>query len=188
MSNEGNNKQEEKKQGSNKITIGIILALIVLIILLLLRGCGLGPTGGEGNGKPVFDLTQDSNVAYGDRETMTTEEIQAELNKQVADGMINISMNLNPIFANGGADGNLLIVNEKINKHPQVIEIYRKGTEELLYKSGAIPVGGRVDYGKLLVDLDAGEYDCIAYFNSINENTGELLGKAGAEVKITVEG
>ena len=96
-------------------------------------------------------------------------------------------MNLNPVFKDGSSEGNLLIMNEEINRHPQVVEIYRKDTEELIYKSGAIPVGSRVETGKLLVDLDAGEYPCVAYFNSVDENTGELLGKAGAEITIIVQ-
>ena len=65
--------------------------------------------------------------------------------------------------------------------------IYTKNTEELIYRSGLIPVGSRVDYAKLSVDLEKGEYPCVAYFNSVNEETGELLGKAGAEILIVIK-
>lgn len=169
-------------------------------ILLFLLGLGVGvallcstpavdtPDTPVGTNKPIFDLTQDSNAQEGEREKRPQEEIQAELNQKVQEGMINISMNLSPIFENGTSKGNLLIVNEEINRHPQVIEIYRKDTNELIYKSGLIPVGSRVDEGSLLVDLDAGEYPCVAYFNSVNGETGELLGKAGAEINIIVKG
>lgn len=163
----------------------IILLGICLILLLCLRSCG-GSVDNPVN-KPIFDLTQDGNAQEGQIEGRPVEEIQEELNRMVEEGMINISMNLNPVFKDGTSEGNLLIMNEEINRHPQVIEIYRKDTEELIYKSGLIPVGSRVETGKLLVDLDAGEYSCVAYFNSVDENTGELLGKAGAEITVIVQ-
>lgn len=167
--------------------IVILIAVIIAGLLGVKMITGDVSDGNTGNNnKPMFDLTLDSGAEYGDRETKSKEEIQAELNKKVQAGMINISMNLNPVFEDGKSSGKLLIVNEKINHHPQVIEIYRKDTNELIYKSGLIPVGSRVDEGKLLVDLDAGEYDCVAYFNSVDETTGALLGKAGAEICITV--
>jgi hypothetical protein len=163
----------------------LLLLIPILLLLLLLRSCS--PEVPVISNKPIFDLTQDSDIEYGDRATKSKEEIQEELNQKVAEGMMNISMNLNPIFEDGNSKGNLFIVNEKINRHPQIVEIYTKNTQELIYKSGLIPVGSRIDYAKLSVDLEKGEYPCIAYFNSINEETGDLLGKAGAEILIVIQ-
>ena len=167
------------------ILLLILLGLLVLLCLLL-RSCS-PDTPVEPNKKPIFDLTPDENVQQGGFEQKSQEEIQEELNKKVEEGMMNISMNLNPIFENGTSEGNLLIMNEEINRYPQIIEIYRKDTNELIYKSGLIPVGSRVENGKLIVDLDAGEYPCIAYFNGVNPETGDLMGKAGAEIMISVK-
>lgn len=139
------------------------------------------------NDKIYFDLTIDENAVAGQRETRTTEEIQAELNKRVEEAMLTISINLTPVFADGSSEGLLRIVNEKVNKYPQMVEIYRIDNKELVYKSGLIPVDSRVDYDKLLVDLDKGEYPCVAYISSIGVN-GEELGKAGAEMLIKIEG
>ena len=139
------------------------------------------------NDKVIFDLTVDENAVVGQRETRTTEEIQAELNKKVEDGMITISINLCPVFADGSSKGLLRIVNEKANKHPQMVEIYRIDNKELVYKSGLIPVGSGVEYDRLLIDLDKGEYPCVAYISSVGVN-GEILGKAGAEMLIKIEG
>lgn len=171
----------DKKGSKTPFVVGAII-VIIIILLLLLRSCG---------GQPVknnpFDLTPDANAA-DQAEGKSQEEIEAELNKKIADGMINISMNLTPVFETGTSEGNLLIVNDKSNNLPQVVEIYRNDTEELIYRSGAIEVGKEVRSGKLLVDMDPGTYDCVAYFNAINEETGELAGKAGANITITVEG
>lgn len=178
------NKDKDKK---DNIVLKIIIAIliIIIIILLLLKSCNKDNVITD-NVKNVFDLTQDESVTEGGLEHKSQEEIQAELNKQVAEGMINISMNLTPVFDDGESEGNLLIINEDINRYPQVVEIYLKDTDELIYKSGAIPVGSKIESDTLDVDLDAGEYDCTAYFNAVNPDTGELVGRAGAEVKITV--
>ncbi len=182
--------QPEKKSNTVKILLAVIVIAIIIIIILLLRGCS--GTGGTGTGEvktpvnPFANLTVDENTEYGEREQKSHEEIVAELNKQVEDGMINISMNIYPVFENGTAKGDLLIVNNEINKYPQVVEIYRKDTNELIYQSGVIPVGGRVDYAELSVDLDPGTYNCVAYFNAVNPETYAPLGKAGAEIQITV--
>ena len=179
---------EEDQQGKKKkkIIAAVIAAIVAIIILLLcLSQCDRGVVADDG--RPTFDLTQDANATDGGIDGKSQEELQEELNKIVEEGMINISMNLNPVFANGAADGNLLIVNEEINRHPQVVEIYRDDTDELIYRSGVIPVGSKIEKGKLNVDLPAGQYACTAYFNSVDENTGELLGKAGAAIEITVQ-
>lgn len=100
--------------------------------------------------------------------------------------MINISMNTSPNFRDGTAEGNLMIVNEGINRYPQVVEITRNDTDEMIYKSGAIPVGSKIEHAKLSVDLPAGTYDCTAMFYNVDPNTGSYLGCAGAIISITV--
>ena len=142
--------------------------------------------GQAGQVTPAWDLTEDTGSQEGGIKTRSQEEIQEELNRKVEEGMINISMNLNPVFEDGTSDGNLLIVNEKINRYPQIVEIYLKDTDTLLYRSGGISVGHSVEKGKLLADLDAGDYACVAYFNAIHPETHELVGKAGAEITISV--
>lgn len=115
------------------------------------------------------------------------EEIQAELNKKVEEGMINISMNTSPTFHDGKSKGNLMIVNSEANHYPQIVYIVRKDTNEEIYRSGGIPVGSKVENAALSVDLPAGTYDCVAYFNNADPETGAILGTAGAEITITVE-
>lgn len=163
------------------IKIAIIAVLILIcIIVCIIAFCG------RNNNADAGGFKVDDNVVMGDRETKSQEEIQDELNKQVEEGMINISMNTYPEFESGTASGNLLITNDKVNVYPQFVEIYLADSEELIYQSGLIPVGGRIDNAKLSVDLDKGKYDCIAYFNAVDEETQEIVGKAGAEIVITV--
>ena len=131
-------------------------------------------------------LVMDANATEGGLVYHSKEEIQAELNRKVAEGMINISMNTAPMFPSGTEPGNLLIVNSEKNNFPQIVYIVRKDTGEEIYRSGGIPVGSKIEYAPLNVELQPGKYDCVAYFNNADPATGDILGTAGAEITITV--
>ena len=80
-----------------------------------------------------------------------------------------------------------MIVNEGINRYPQMVEITCNDTSEMIYKSGAIPVGSKIESDSLDVDLDAGTYECTAMFHNLDPETGVSLGCAGAIIHITVQ-
>lgn len=99
-------------------------------------------------------------------------------------GYMTISMAVNPVLKNGEAD--LQIYNDPLNEHSQIVEIYEDATGDLLYRSGIIPVGYSISSAPLLKSLSAGDYACTAIFQSVDSNTGELFGKAAANIKLTV--
>ena len=175
--------------------------VIVVVILLLLRSCG-APVDDHGG------IEFDPSATEGGWDEADTDEIIAGLNEKVEEGMINISMNTSPVFADGTSKGSLMIVNEEVNNYPQfadgtskgslmivneevnnypqVVEISRDDTGELIYKSGAIPVGSKIESAKPSVDLDPGTYKCTALFYNVDPDTGDYLGCAGAVVTVTV--
>ena len=176
------NKKTKKDAGPGKaiaIASAVAAIVIVVVILLLLRSCGA----------PVDDhsgIEFDPSATEGGWDEADTDEIIAGLNEKVEEGMINISMNTSPVFADGTSAGSLMIVNEEVNNYPQVVEISRDDTGELIYKSGAIPVGSKIESAKLSVDLDPGTYKCTALFYNVDPDTGDYLGCAGAVVTVTV--
>ena len=90
-------------------------------------------------------------------------------------------------FENGQAEGNLMIVNETVNRYPQQVVITRNDTGQTIYTSAAIPVGSKIATDTLDVDLEAGTYECTAMFHSLDPDTGAILGSAGANITITVQ-
>lgn len=188
--------EEEKIKRKRNICILCMLAALILLSVLCFRG---GSTGTN----PIEDVTNkfnvgiDQNATEGGLETKTKEEIQAELNKKVAESMINISMNTSPEFEDGKSEGSLNIVNSTVNNYPQVVEIFlqeevtdNEGNKkyvdgEKIYQSGLIPVGSKVTHAKLNKELSKGTYQCIAYFNAVTDE-GEYIGKAAARIKINV--
>ena len=177
------NKKTKKDAGPGKaIAIASAVAAVVIVvavILLLLRSCG-APADDPGG------IEFDPSATEGGWDEADTDEIIAGLNEKVEEGMINISMNTSPVFADGTSKGSLMIVNEEVNNYPQVVEISRDDTGELIYKSGAIPVGSKIESAKLSVDLDPGTYKCTALFYNVDPDTGDYLGCAGAVVTVTV--
>lgn len=176
------NKKTKKDAGPGKaiaIASAVAAIVIVIVILLLLRSCG-APVDDHSGIEFVPSATE------GGWDEADTDEIIAGLNEKVEEGMINISMNTSPVFADGTSKGSLMIVNEEVNNYPQVVEISRDDTGELIYKSGAIPVGSKIESAKLSVDLDPGTYKCTALFYNVDPDTGDYLGCAGAVVTVTV--
>ena len=172
--------KSSKKETYKKVGVGAaIVVVIAIIILLLLRSCG-APANDPGG------IEFDPSATEGGWDEADMDAIRDSLNEKVEEGMINISMNTSPVFADGTSEGSLMIVNEEVNNYPQVVEISRDDTGELIYKSGAIPVGSKIESAKLSVDLDPGTYKCTALFYNVDPDTGDYLGCAGAVVTVTV--
>lgn len=175
--------ENNTKKKIDKKKAGII-ALIILILLAIVLGV-TQPWKHDAGGQQT-GMVWDTNAEEGGLVQKSDEEIQKELNEKVAQGMINISMNTSPVFEDGKAKGNLLIVNSEVNNYPQIVYIVRNDNNQEIYRSGGIPVGSKIEYAALDVDLPAGTYECTAYFNNADPDTGAIFGTAGAEITITV--
>ena len=134
-------------------------------------------------GEIIYDL----DAVSGGWESLSEEEIVASLNEKVEEGYVNISMNASPVFADGQSEGNLMLVNEAVNRYPQQVVITRQDTGEAIYTSHAIPVGSKIAADTLDVVLPAGTYECTAMFHSLDPDTGAILGSAGANIVITIQ-
>lgn len=177
---------ERKCYKSTEIYRGITAILLIGIIILLLVlpcHCSCSEQNNSSN-----HLPWDDNVTYDDDQKQANIEA---LNQKVADGMITISMNADPIFENGSAKGNLNIENDVSNTRPQVVEIYLKGSDgkadmnQLVYRSGKIPVGGKIQMVALDKKLPKGNYPAWVGFNAVSEDDS-YIGTAGAEITLHI--
>lgn len=168
----------------------ILFLVIILILLLCFVGCRymIGKTNEdtpEASQESTFKM--DTGVTEQRDVNEDDSKIKESLNQKVADSMINISMNTSPTFETGSSEGYLNIVNNKVNNYPQVVEIIRDDTGEVIYKTDGIPIGGMIETDKLDVNLPKGEYKCTAFFTSVDIKTGLALGKAGAKITVTIK-
>ena len=107
--------------------------------------------------KPGTDFVMDDNAVEGGWNKIDEAKVREGLNAGVEEGYINISMNT------------------------------RNDSGDVIYESGGIPVGSKIEKAKLLKNLPAGTYECTAMFHNVNPETGESLGCAGAIINITVK-
>lgn len=158
-------------------------ALIAVVVLLLLVLIGL--TCWQLWPQETF-LERSVRAELGQLDGKSEAEIEAELNRVVEEGNMNISINVNPTFATGDAEGTLQIENSPANLYAQSVSITRDDTQEVIYESGLLEPNYHIQTDRLKVDLDAGNYDCTATFTAYDMVTNEAVGQAAAKITITV--
>ena len=168
--------KKKKKPASFWVAIvAIILALIAaaIICFFALQSC---------DGGPLYD----SNAAAGQLEGKTPEEIQAELDRQVEEGMFNISIASNVEFADGNSEGELRIENVPGNRYDMQVTITDDSTGEVYYQTNLIRPNQHIQQDKLWVDLDPGIYNCTAIFTAFDPDTNAEVGQAAGKITFTV--
>ena len=177
----------ENTRKDTKSWTTILMTIIILMLFITMTSILIFRKANKPEEPPATsELVYDESAVEGGWEQLSQEEIEDRLNTQLEEGMINISMNTSPYFEDGDSLGNLMIVNETINRYPQKVQIIRNDTEEIIYTSGAIAVGSKIEAAALDVDLDAGTYECTALFHNL-DNSGNIIGSAGAIVTITIK-
>ena len=128
----------------------------------------------------IFTKNSKTDLVYDDKRK---EELQEMLDRS----MIAFSINTSPVFINGTSEGNLLIENPGNNAKLLKISIQINDTEEEVYTSNYLKPGTYIESAKLDKVLEKGTYDATAYFSAYEEETGEYIGKTGAQIAITVQ-
>lgn len=141
----------------------------MLFLLLSLLVC-LGLTG-------CTDDFYDPLSVEGLLDGHTEEEIE-ELNAQtVADGMLQVSINANPVFLNGTAEGNLRIENAPGNPYDMRVSIViteEDGRTKEIYASGGIRPNSHIENAPLSVSLEAGDHPATARFYAVDQKHKDI--------------
>lgn len=169
-------REQKKEERNKKIRKWGILIAIILFLLLLMARCSQLPLPEEI--KEVLNI--------GMEDTIDVEDIEVGRPVEDYDGrhiLLTMSMNSTPVFENGLSKGYLNILNDAQNVVAQYVEIYinKNGEPDLnqkIYTSDLILVGQALPEDTLDVNLPAGQYDCTAFFNSvqfIDKETGKAV-------------
>ena len=162
-----------------KRTVAVVLLIVVLAIAVWLAiwlfAC---------NGSSLFD----PNARTGQAPYKTDAEIQAELDRVVEEGMLNISIASTIEFANGTAEGTAYIENVPGNRYNMQVNIVDDETGETLYQSGVLSPNQYIENITLTKDLEPNTYACTANFTALDPTTFDEVGEAAAKVSIVVAG
>lgn len=167
-----------QKSGSKKYLLLLLLLLAALAAVLIWRAAG--PKGEE----PAFA----PNAVVG-APGMTDQEIQDALSAKLDDKMISFSLNTEPVFENGSAEGRLLLVSNPSNSNNLQFIIRRDDTGETVYDSQMLSPNTYIEKDVLQTEepLPAGEYPCTATILLLKAETYEQLGKVEAALTIIVQ-
>lgn len=160
---------------------------IWIIILLLVMA---GVTGFWFWHNNEGGLRLDKDQSSGSLDGLTADQIQELMDQKVAEGSLMISINSLPEFPDGKSKGTLRIENSPQNRYLLVVKIYLRGEDgsdgELIYESGAIKPGNKIEEAKLDKELTKGTYPVTAYFEGYDIETQEYIGKAASQLDILI--
>lgn len=168
--------QAPKRKRGKGFWIGIIIAIVALIAAAILAYTMLVAQPAS---KRAGDL--------GQLEGKTPEEIQAELNRIVDEGMFNISIASQANFKDGQSEGELRIENVPGNRYLMQVTITRDDNGQQIYESGVLEPNYHIQSDRLDVDLPKGQYLCTANFRALDPETEDEIGTAAAQIIIVVE-
>lgn len=158
------------------IIAAVVVAAVVIAGLLFWKSCGAEQTA----------FSFDDLAKNGYLDGRSAEDIQNLVNKQVEEGMFNISINSVITFENGKAEGNMRIENIEANRYYMTVALVLDDTGEEVYKSGGIKPGQFIESAPLSVALPKGNYEATAVFSAVDPNSLKEIGRAQAQVTLTV--
>ena len=160
-----------------------IIAIVVSIVVLALIGAGIWWFA-QSQQNDFFD----DNAILGQAPYKTPEEVQAELDRIVEEGMFNISIASIIEFADGTAPGTAYIENGPGNRYVMQVTITLDDTGETVYESKGLKPDSYIDTVQLSKDLEPGNYAATATFSALDPDSLEDIGKAAAKVTLSVLG
>lgn len=155
------------------IVLAVVAVALLIWLLVWMFACG-GPS--------MFD----SNARDGQAPYKTEEEMQAELDRVVEEGMFNISIASVIQFDAGDAPGTAYIENVPGNHYLMKVAITEDSTGETVYESGVLQPNQYIEDIMLTHPLDAGMHEATATFTALDPTTYEETGKAAAKVTLNV--
>lgn len=129
----------------------------------------------------------DEAAAAGSYEGKSEEAVRADLEKAVAEGMMNISIASDVVASAQTGEAEVRIENIPANSVDQKVTLARADTGDVLYESDAIAPGNHVQTVHLEESLQPGTYDVLATFVGYDRETHEPVGTSAAEITLTVE-
>lgn len=181
------NKKTGKKRTAKtpRALIVTICVLLFIVVALLIALAVTSSTKNAGENSALSDFF-DPRAQSGDLPGKTQEEIQAELDKIVEEGMFNISIASIVTVAAGDDEALVRIENIAANHHNMKVTITLDEGNEIIYESAGLAPGQYIEYAKLDRKLAAGEYSATALFTAYDTDDLSEVGQAAAKITIVV--
>ena len=163
-------KEQEKQKQKKKILLASGCAVLAAV------GIGTAVFLNMDRGKNGLEL--EANATVGEMPGVDEETRRKQLQEILDKSKIAFSINTSPMFDNKTGEMNLLLENPSNNAK------LLAGQEKPIYESKALVPGSYLESVALDKPLSPGTYDAIVYLNAYDEETQELIGQTGAQIKI----
>ncbi|NLW70823.1 MAG: hypothetical protein GX061_07065 [Eubacteriaceae bacterium] len=171
-------KPKTKRKKTNRTAQYILLSGIMLVLVILLIFTVM-----KFRKDPGFF---DPNAKDGPLPGRTQEEIQAELNRIVEEGMFNISIASVVVMEQSSRKAPVKIENIAANHHNMTVTITLDENNEIVYESAGLAPGQYIEYADFNRKLAAGEYKATALFTAYDIEDLSVAGRAAAKITIMV--
>lgn len=180
-----------ERMAGRKRAVAAVMGLVLLTVLCiaLLAAAGTFKSGRDGGTSAASEPEngwEDEAVA-GIMPGTAQEQLQKELNRQVSEHMIAMSINATPVFPDGASKGNILFENPSRNGKLTRLKLYRDDTGELIYETGLLKPGSYVAEDMLDVTLEKGSYPCTAHVLAYRTEDQSYIGEIAVGITLVVE-
>lgn len=172
-------KEQEKQKQNKKILLASGCAVLAAV------GIGTAVFLNMDRGKNGLEL--EANATVGQMPGVDEETRRKQLQEILDKSKIAFSINTSPMFDNKTGELNLLLENPSNNAKLLTAQIVLAGQEKPIYESKALVPrfpGSYLESVALDKPLSPGTYDAVVYLNAYDEETQELIGQTGAQIKI----
>lgn len=180
---------EEEPPRKRKV-LPLVITFVVAAAVLFLGGFLFFGGSFTPPDENLVGLESKVKAELGQLENKSNEEIEAALNEVIEEGMIRVSINMNPVFPDGASEGTLQIENHPNNHYNLrcviTADTNGDGVDEEIYHSGLMPVNSHIQTDVLGVDLEKGEYDAVATFKAYDVDTDAEIGVVVAQIRVSV--
>lgn len=162
-------KNATRGAGTVIVVIGcLVIVALVGVIIALVMNMNRGPQETQEEPEQRAVLVTEDNVQE------TVEEMMQEPEVEIPQ-YYSVSMNMTWNFPDGASPStNAYVENASENETPVYFDVIRNDTQETIYQSPVIPLGGTLRNFMLDTDLDAGTYDCVCVYHLIDDNQRTL--------------
>lgn len=181
--------QENRKNGRAvkallaTVIILLLAAVIALLILIIIKK-DPGQTNPSAN--PVSDgrtLTYDSTVVLDDPETL--QKLVDEMVRKAEEGTMTLEMQVDAV-SDDGITFTCYLANALENNYDMFMTLYLDETQEEIYRTGLIPLGGRIESFTLERALEKGSHSCTLVFNQVETDMQTIHAQVNVGLNLIV--
>ncbi|WP_188208316.1 hypothetical protein [Alkalibacillus aidingensis] len=171
-----------------------IFFIVVSIVLLLLGGhfylksqekeSIVEPIEKQQEEKEQPEFGDDGDVEDNGLDLGNSEEVKSELQERTDESYMNFRVNSNPYFPESDSKGSLMLENKEENSHG--VQVIIEMEDDEVYKSPLIKPGQSIQETKLDKEIEPGEYEAIAYFDTYDLENKKKKGRSGVKINLTI--